>query len=156
MNATATVWGSIMQQLTLSGSAGLIRTKTDQDVLFAGTQPASVAASNYTSEAVLYSINVAYRATEKLGLNLMFQQVRSNAEFDPAFLQYPVNNSSDGVKSISWLKTVENTVNFAADYALARNISCGVAYSYRSYNDDRNSAYDGSLHSVTGTLTAKW
>jgi hypothetical protein len=145
-----------MQQLTLSGSAGLLRTKTDQDVLFAGTQTGSVAASNYTSQAVLYSINAAYRATEKLGLNLMFQQVRSNAEFDPAFLQYPVNNSTDGVKSISWLKTVENSVNFSADYALARNISCGVAYSYRSYNDDRNSAYDGSLHSVTGTLTAKW
>ena len=156
INATATVWGSIMQQLTLSGSAGLLRTKTDQDVLFAGTQTGSVAASNYTSQAVLYSINAAYRATEKLGLNLMFQQVRSNAEFDPAFLQYPVNNSTDGVKSISWLKTVENSVNFSADYALARNISCGVAYSYHSYNDDRSSAYDGSLHSVTGTLTAKW
>jgi hypothetical protein len=160
MNATATVWGSIMQQLTLSGSAGLLRTKTDQDVLFAATQAGSVAASNYTSQAVLYSINAAYRATEKLGLNLMFQQVRSNAEFDPAFLQFTVTNPDDnstyGVKSISWLKTVENSVNFSADYALARNISCGVAYSYRSYNDDRNSAYDGSLHSVTGTLTAKW
>ncbi len=155
MNATLTLWGNVLKRLTLAGSAGLLRTSTDQEVLFSGITPGSTSASNYTSQAFLYSLSASYRPIDKLTLSLMFQQLRSFAEFDPAFLQYSTE-STLGVKEISRLKTVENAITMNADYEIHKNISCGVAYTYRKYADQYDSLFNGSLHSVIANLAAKW
>jgi hypothetical protein len=54
-NATFSLWFVPFRDLTVSGSYGLLRNSADQGVLFAGTQAASAAPTNYTSQAQLYS-----------------------------------------------------------------------------------------------------
>ncbi|MBT0664331.1 hypothetical protein KI809_08455 [Geobacter pelophilus] len=155
ISATASAWGNLFDgRLSLTGTAGLLRSTADQETLFASTSNLNTAtASNYTAQSLLYGITIALRPMEKLGTALAFQQVRSNAEFDPTSTQ---NVDASGVKAISALKSVEDSVSFKVDYQLYKNIACGVDYRYRTYHDDYNSLYDGSVHSVTTSLTAKW
>ena len=153
-NAAASIWTTLLGRLTLSGTVGFLRTSTDQEILFSGILPGSNLASNYTSQAFLYAFNVLFRPMDRLDLSVMFQQVRSFAEFDPLNVTVPIDTSQ--VKEISQINSVENSVNFKADYQLQKNISCGVAYTYRDYSDRHNSIFDGSVHSVLANLSTKW
>ncbi|GAM11061.1 hypothetical protein OR1_03369 [Geobacter sp. OR-1] len=155
IGTTATLWGNLLNgRISLTGTTGLLRSSADQQVLFSSVSNQNTATvANYTSQSLLYGITIAVRPLEKLDTFLSFQQIRSFAEFDPTSTQ--IVNAS-GVKEISDLKTVENSLNFKVDYRLFKNISCGVDYRYQEYSDDRNSMFDGSVHSVITSFTAKW
>jgi hypothetical protein len=110
-------------------------------------------ASNYTSQSLLYGITIALRPVNKLSSALSLQQIRSYAEFDPTAA---AGVRTDGIKSFSALKTIENAVSFNNEYQLMKLISCGLAYTFKEYKDERDSLFDGSVHSVIASLTAKW
>lgn len=154
-SATASVWGNILDgRLSLTGTAGLIRSTADQQSLFSAVVgPSTAVASNYTSQSLLYGITIALRPMDKLSTSLALQQVRSYSEFDPTVT---AGVNTDGIKSFSSLKTVENAVSFSNEYQLMKLISCGLGYAFKEYKDERNSQFDGSVHSVIASITAKW
>ncbi len=156
ISATSSLWANFFGgRLNLTATGGLLKNSTDQEVLFTGTTSSTTPATNYTSRAILYGITAGLRPLDRLDLSLAFQQVHSFAEFDPRN-NPTVGGNVEGVKELSWLKSVENSVSFKADYALYKNVSCGVDYRYRGYNDERNPIFDGSVHSVVASMTAKW
>lgn len=156
VSATASVWGTLLDgRLSLTGTTGFIRTAADQNTLFAAKTGGlgSVTTSNYTSQSLLYGITIAVRPLEKFSTSLSLQQIRSFSEFDPTAASGVV---TDGIKSFSSLKTVENSVHFTNEYQLTKLISLGLGYAFKEYNDEHDSQFDGSVHSVTAVVTAKW
>jgi len=156
VSASASIWANFFAgRLNVTGTGGLLKNSIDQDILYAATTAGSSAAANYTSNAILYGITASLRPVEKLDISLAFQQVISDAEFDPAYLQFATNDTT-GVKELSWLKTVENSVSFKAAYDLSKYVTCGVDYRYRHYSDERDAIYDGAIHAITASMSAKW
>ena len=155
-NATASFWFSPLQRLTVTGSYGFLRSKTDQTVLFTVASPAAADSSNYTAQAQIYSLTTAYQLTEKLDLALALQQIHSFSDFSPQFLV--VNSSADttGINTISNVKTVESSLSFRANYSVSKNLSCTLDYTYRDYDEKNSSLFNGSVNSIMASLTGKW
>jgi hypothetical protein len=158
VNATLSAWGTILDgRLSLTGTTGFIRSNTDQQTLFSSVSgPGSVTASNYTSQSFLYGVSLGIRPVEKLSTSLDYQQIRSFAEFDPTNRPYGAIGDMVGVKEISWLKTIENMFTFKGEYQFTDHFACGLKYLFREYIDRRDSQFNGAVHSVTTSLTAKW
>jgi len=154
-DATVSFWVAPLQKLTISGSYSLLRTSTDQAVLFASLNPASHDLTNYTSQAQIYAISAAYHYDERLDLSLALQQVRSFAEFDPQPLTVSSGDTS-GVRDLSRIKTVESSLSARADYRFVKNVSCALEYTFRDYDEKNSSLFDGSVNSVILYLAAKW
>jgi hypothetical protein len=112
--------------------------------------------ANYTGQAQFYAINTAYRINKRLSLALGWQHVRSYAEFDPGTLVSGSSGDSSGIKEISRTKTTENTFTSKADIRLSEKISCILDYTFSDYDEKYSSSYDGSVHSVTATIAARW
>lgn len=154
--ATVSLWCVPLRNLTVTGSYSLLRSSTDQAVLFAGTTPGSDALTNYTSQAMLYSVNGLYHWDERLDLSLALQQVRSFAEFDPQFIDIGQDMDTSGIKELSRLETVESTLSARADYRFARNLSCALEYAFKDYDEKNSSLFNGSVNSVMIYLAMKW
>jgi hypothetical protein len=152
-NVTASLWFAPVQKLTVSGSYSLVRSSTDQAVLFASVDPASNDLTNYTSQAQIYAVSAVYHYDALLDLALALQQVRSFAEFDP---QSKSTLDTSGVKELSRLKTVESSLSARADYRFTRNLTCALEYTFRDYDEKITSLFDGSVNSVMLYLAAKW
>ncbi|HEY6871100.1 MAG TPA: hypothetical protein VI298_00100 [Geobacteraceae bacterium] len=153
-DATAGLWFVPLEKLTVTGSYSLLRSSTDQAVLFARATPGSNALTNYTGQAQVYAISGVYHCDERLDLALALQQVRSFAEFDPQ----PISSTLDtsGIKEISRMKTVESTLSARADYRFAKNLSCALEYAFRDYDEKNASLFNGSVNSVMLYLASKW
>ncbi len=154
-NATASFWIVPLEKLTVTGSYSLLRSSTDQAVLFARATPGSNTLTNYTSQAQIYSVSALYHCDERLDLALALQQVRSFAEFDPQFLTVSSGDTS-GIKEISRLMTVESTLSARADYRFARNLACALEYAFKDYDEKNTPLFNGSVNSVMLYLAAKW
>lgn len=161
-NGAISLWVVPMKKLTVSGSYSLLRSSTDQSVLFASFLPASTTLTNYTSHAQIYAVTGVYHHDERLDLSLALQQVRSYAEFDPQFKSVPNPNNppasidTGGVKEISRLMTVESALSARADYRFAQNFSCALEYAFKDYDEKNTSIFDGSVNSVMIYLATKW
>lgn len=154
VSATGSVWGTLLDgKLSVTGTAGLIRATSDQSALFSVMTMNSVTATNYTSQSLLYGVTVSLRPVDRLSTSASLQQIRSYAEFDPTATS---GVTTYGIKEYSSLKTVENAISLNNEYQLLKNVSCGLMYVFKEYKNDRDSQYDGSVHSVTASLTAKW
>jgi hypothetical protein len=152
-NAVFSFWFVPFRDLTVSGSYGLLRNSTDQGVLFAGTQAASNSLTNYTSHAQVYSLSAMHRFAEKLDLSLVLQQVRSFSKFAPGFADAGLGS---GIQRISQTETRENSLSARGEYQLTKNISCLLDYSYRDYDDKAEGLFNGTVHSVSAFVSAKW
>jgi hypothetical protein len=153
--ATVSIWFVPLENLTVTGSYSLLRSSTDQAVLFAGTNAASSTLANYTNQAQIYAINGVYHWDERLDLALALQQVRSFAEFDPQFLAVTGGDTS-GIRELSRLKTVESTLSARADYRLSKHVSCALEYDFRDYDEKTTSLFNGSVNSVMLYLASRW
>jgi hypothetical protein len=152
-NATLSFWFVPVQNLTVSGSYGLLRSNTDQGILFSGTLPGSYSPANYTSQAQVYSVSAVYRFDEKLDLSLALQQVRSYSIFTPAFANPAL---AGDVQRISQTKTVESSLSARAEYRLTKNFSCALDYSYRDYDEKLQRLANGTVQTVSAFVRAKW
>jgi hypothetical protein len=152
-NATFSLWFVPFRDLTVSGSYGLLRNSADQGVLFAGTQAGSVAPTDYTSQAQVYSISGLYRFSDKLDLSLILQQVRSFSKFTPGVADEGLSNE---VQRISRTETRENSLSARGEYQFTKNISCLLDYSYRDYDDKSDGSLSGTLHTVSAFVRARW
>ena len=155
-NATLSAWFVPLKRLTVTGSYGLLRSSSDQAVLFAGPLAGSNAPTNYTQQSQVFSVSSVYHMDEQLDLSLALQRVLSYAEFDPQFISLGTNGDTSGVEQISRLKTVESSLSTRADYRLTRNFSCALEYVYREYDEKTSSLYNGSVNTVMLYLAAKW
>ncbi|RII27966.1 MAG: hypothetical protein CXR31_05400 [Geobacter sp.] len=155
-NATASVWVSPLDRLTLTASYSLLRWKADQTVLFSGTQPGSNVGATDTNQSQMFSVNSTYRYNDRLDLSLVLQQIHSRADFDPIFMSLSPTESTLGVRDGSKIKLVESSVAARADYSFSKNLTCSVEYSYRDYDDRYSSLYDGTVQIVTALVGAKW
>ena len=154
VDATASIWFVPLDKLTVTGSYSLLRSSTDQAVLFASTNSGSSTLTNYTSQAQIYAVSAVYHCDKRVDLSLALQQVRSFAEFDPQ----PISSALDtsGIKEISRLKTVESTLSTRADYRFARNLSCALEYAFKDYDEKDTPLFNGSVNSIMLYLAAKW
>lgn len=150
----ASVWVTPLDRLTITGSYGLLRNKTDQALLF-DSSSSDQAVTNYAAQAQVYSISSVYRLDERLDLSLALQQVRSFSEMEPESKTVGGVDTS-GIKEISRARTVESSVSARADYHLTRNISCALDYSYRDYDEKNSASSDGTVQTVMARLAAKW
>ncbi len=155
-NTTLSAWFVPIKRLTVTGSYGLLRSSSDQAVLFASLLPDSNALTNYTQQSQIFAINSVYHLDERLDLSLALQQVRSYAEFDPRFISLGATTDTGGIKEISQLETVESSLSARADYHITRNFSCAVEYSFRDYDEKNSFLFDGSVNAVMLYLAAKW
>lgn len=155
-DATVSLWFVPLARLTVTGSYSLLRSSTDQAVLFASSNSGSSTLTNYTSQAQIYAVNAVYHCDERLDLALALQQVRSVAEFDPQFIAVSATQDTSGIKEISRLKTVESTLSARADYRFARNLSCALEYAFKDYDEKNTPLFNGSVNSVMLFLAAKW
>lgn len=155
VNAILTLWVTPIERLTVTGSYGLLRSRTDQAVIFAAITSGSQDATNFTTQAQIYAINAVYHLDERLDLSLALQQVRSLSEFDPEFKAIGGGDTSR-IKEISRIKTLESSVSARGDYHLARNFSVSLDYTYRDYDNKVSSLFEGAVHTVTLYLAKKW
>jgi hypothetical protein len=153
---TISAWVVPVKRLTLSGSYGLLWNSSDQEILFAGTQPGSNTSANYTQQAQVFAVNGVYHLDDRLNLSLGLQQVRSTADFDPGFLSFGLNSDTGGVSDISKLKTIESSLAARADYRLTSTITSTLEYSFKDYDDKYQSQYNGSVNTITLYLAAQW
>ena len=156
VNANASFWFVPVDRMTVTGSYAFVRNNSDKAILFAGTTPGSNIASNFTSQAHVYSLNALYHLTELLDLSLLLQQVRSFSEFDPQFLSVNATNNTEQVKEISSTKTVETTVSARINYRLTTNLSCAFDYAFKEYHDRNATSFNGSVQTFIASLTRKW
>jgi hypothetical protein len=152
-NATFSLWYAPLRNLTLSGSFGLLRNKTDQGVLYAGTNSGSYHPTDYTSQAQVYSLSAVYTPAEWLDLSLLLQQVRSFSHFTPGIAD---SGTSDYIQGISEGNTRENSLSARGEFRISKNISCMVDYSYRDYDDKAEGQFSGTVHTISANLKAKW
>jgi hypothetical protein len=152
-NATFSIWFTPVRNLTISGSYGLLRNKTEQGVLFAGTVPGSDYPADFTSQAQVYSLSAVYAPVEKLDLSLVLQQVRSFSRFAPGLVDAALSSEIQG---ISQAATRENSLSVRGEYQLTKNLSCVLDYSYRDYDDKSQGLLSGTVHTVSANVRAKW
>jgi hypothetical protein len=152
-NATLTLWFAPLRALTISGSYGFLRNRTDQGVLFAGTRPASNSLADYTTQAQVYSVSAVYTPAEMLDLSLLLQQVRSFSRFVPGIADAALSSE---VQGISQLSTRENSLSARGEYRFTKNFSCLLDYSYRDYDDKTRGSLSGTVHAVSASVRAKW
>lgn len=159
-NATVGFWVAPLDRLVIALNYGILRSKTDQGVLFAAAVPGTQSPTTFTQQAQVYAVNAMFHATARLDLSILLQQVRSIASFDPgtttvanAFVGV---QSTSGVADLDRVKTVENTVAARADFRLSKRISCLVDYSFRQYDNKAGTSFEGNVQTVTTALTAKW
>lgn len=149
------LWFSPLERLTIGGSYALLRKAADQTVLFSGVISGSQAATNFTSQAQVISVNGSYQLNEKLDLSLVLQHVHSFSEFDPELKSVGVSDTS-GIKEISRVRTIENSLSARADYHLTKHFSCALDYTYRDYDNRESTLGEGTVHVVTAMLKTLW
>ena len=154
-NATLSLWFVPVEKVTITGSYGLLRSSTDQAVLFVSLIPGSTTLTNYTSQAQIYSVHTLYHWNDRLDLSLVLQQVRSYAEFDP---RSSTTVDAAGIMELSRVATVENSVAARADYRFTKNLSCNLEYVYKDYSNNNPIAsfLDGSVNTVMASVAATW
>ncbi len=155
-NATLSTWFVPLKNLTVTGSCGLLRSSSDEAVLFASFLPGSNVLTNYTQQTQFFAVNSMYHVDEKIDLSLGLQQVRSKAEFDPQFVSFGPTANTAGIKQVSQLKTVESSLSTRADYRFTRNFSCALEYSFKDYDEKISSLFNGSVNTVMLYLAGKW
>jgi hypothetical protein len=159
-NATMSIWFTPLNKLTITGSYGFLRSSADQAVLFTvintATNPAIADATNYTNQAQIYSLNLAYQFNDRLDLSLLLQQVRSFSEFMPQFLVTSGTSNTAGINLISRTNTVESSLSMRAHYQMTKNLSCAVDYTYRDYDEKNTAFFNGSVNTIIAYLSAKW
>lgn len=150
------VWINPLERLTVSGGFGFLRTESDQAVLLSSTLPGSQVAANYTSQSQIYSLSSVYRLDDRLDLSLALQHVRSFSEFDPESKIVSATSSTFGIKDISRLKTIENSISARAGYQLTKNFNCTLDYTYKDYDNKVSALYEGTVHVISALLKARW
>jgi hypothetical protein len=63
---------------------------------------------------------------------------------------------SDGIAGFSDLKVVENVFSAGIEMQHSKAVGTALRYQYREYNDQVNSANDGTLHAALATVSVKW
>lgn len=156
VHAALGFWVSPVERLTVSGNVGFLRTKAEQAVLFARVFNGQDAASEYVSQGEIYSVNAAYRASEKVDLSCVYQQVRSRSEFTPEATTGDGVTSTAGIRELSRVKTLEHSLSSRIDYRLTKYVGCALDYTYRAYDNRLSSDGEGDVHVVTAQLKAAW
>ena len=152
-NATASVWFSPIPALTLSGSYSLLRTAVTQGILFTVVAPATADGADYTTQAQVYGLDAVYRLNDRATLSLALQQIRSSS----AFTVNPLAGADvAGITDVTRLKTLESSLAARADYRLFDGVSCALDYAYRDFDNKTSSLYEGTVHSIFASVTAKW
>ncbi|GAB7026107.1 hypothetical protein [Geotalea toluenoxydans] len=156
-NFTTAVWFSPFPKLTVTASYGFLQNDMDQGMMFSITGDGSLAASNYRSASHLYSLGTAYRFTEKADLSLTLQEVHSLSEFKPENKTFPdPYGYTSGITELSRSKTVETSFSARGNYRFTRNLTCSMEYMLQDYYDKFYSQFDGTVHSITAYVSAKW
>lgn len=155
-NSTLSVWVVPFNKFTVTGSYGLLRSSSDQAVLFASILPGSATMANYSQQAQVYGLTSIYHIDEKFDISLALQQVQSFAECDPRFIAVGPTNNTLGIKQLTQIKTVESTISTRADYQFTKNLSGSLEYSFSDYADKITSLFNGTVNSVMIHLAAKW
>lgn len=156
VHAALGFWVSPVEWLTVSGNVGFLRTRAEQAVLFARVFNGQDAASEYVSQGEIYSVNAAYRASEKVDLSCVYQQVRSRSEFSPEATTGDGVTSTAGVRELSRVKNLEHSLSSRIDYRLTKHVGCALDYTYRAYDNRLSSDGEGDVHVVTAQLKAAW
>lgn len=167
LNNTATVgfWFSPLDRLTVTTSYSFLQSDTAQTLLLNSLSQSALLAANYRSTAHVYGIDAVYAASDRLDLSLGLQQVRSDARFSvPSNVAFSATNtttgvvtnySSSGIGDLSKLVTTETGISTRVDWRITDLLGCVLDYGYRLYDSD-SSVFDGSVHTATVSVRARW
>ena len=152
-NFTTALWFAPIAKMTITTNYGFLQHHTDQAVMFSIFGNGSLAASSYNAESHLYSISSSYQFTDRLNISLMLQEVHSLSEFRP---ESSADNDTSGVTGLSRVKTVETSFSARSNYRMSKHLTCSMEYMMQDYYDKMASQFDGTVHTVMATLSAKW
>lgn len=153
-SASAALWFSPAERLTLTTTYSFLQTDTDQTVLFTNLSLGTLAASNYRALAHVYGLDAVYALSDDLDLSASLQQVRSFSRFQVPPLA-DAAYSSAGITGLTNLDSSETGVSARADWRFTRVLGCGLEYRFRRY-DSGQPLFDGSVHSTMVSLKARW
>jgi len=161
-SANASVWFSPLDRLTITTHYSYLDTDTDQSTLFVAliNDPDPLVVTNYHSASHVYGISSTYAVSDPLDISLAFQQVRSRASYSAAdrnvvLAGVPGTFNTSGIGNFSKLATIETGLSARADWRINQLLGCSLDYSLRRYDSD-GGPYDGSVHSTTVLLKARW
>jgi hypothetical protein len=162
--ATASIWFTPTDSLTLGASYSFLRANIDQGVLFevlAQAPPVALGTTSYTTQAQIYALSASYRLNEKVDLSVAVQQVRSFSDFSPDFVNFGNNRDTSGIEGITRTETVESSLSARAEYQLMKHLSCILDYSYRDYAEKtpglfNGALFNGTVQTVMAYVSTKW
>ncbi len=161
-SANASIWFSPLDRLTITTHYSYLDTETDQATLFVNLidDPAPLVVTRYHSSSHVYGISTTYAISESLDVSLAFQQARSRASYSVPDRNFvlagvPGTFTTGGIGDFSKLSTIETGLNARADWRINQLLGCSLDYSLRRY-DSGGGLYDGSVHSTTVLLKARW
>jgi hypothetical protein len=152
--ATASFWLSPFSNFSLSAGYQRLKTAVDQTLLLDSFNNIA-AGSSYSTGAHLYSISGTYNASESLELALALQHMRSRSIFAPGAAVVGSLDTS-GIEEISRRRTFENSLSFRSEYYFTKNVSCGLNYRLQAYRDQDQPDFDGTVHMIGASVTARW
>lgn len=152
-NAIASLWFAPTEQISLSGSYGILRNAADQSIIFSGPLVGSNAASRYTGQSQLAALNAAYRLNETLDTSVSLQRIRSYSHFKPGTR---AGLDTGGITEISRVDTIENSISSRTDFRFAKNLVLSLSYSYRDYRDKVQAYFSGTVHAISTSLAGNW
>ena len=158
-NANLGVWFTPIPRVTLSANYAYLHSRVEQGVLFTGVGSGSQDSANFSTNSQVYSVNATCAATEKLDLSLMLQQIRSASAFTPQDTSFTaVPGDTSGIRDITRQDTVISSASARGEYRFTRLWSGSLEYTLQDYNEKNPvySAYNGTVHAVVASLTAKW
>ncbi|WP_243373511.1 MtrB/PioB family outer membrane beta-barrel protein [Geotalea sp. SG265] len=155
-NLTGSIWFKPSQKLTITANYGYLQYDTDQVVMFQISSDGNLAASDYKAVSHLYSLSSTYQFTEKADVSLTLQEVHSLSEFRPENKTFSGGSSTSGISELSHSKTFETSFSARGNYRVTKNLVCSLEYMLQDYYDKFNSTFDGTVHSVTAYVSAKW
>jgi hypothetical protein len=63
---------------------------------------------------------------------------------------------TSGIEEISRRRTFENSLSFRSEYYFTKNVSCGLNYRLQAYRDQDQPDFDGTVHMIGASVTARW
>jgi hypothetical protein len=150
---------------------GLLHSRIDQDVLF-GENPDPNAPlgptdftildnnADYTQRTHTLSAGINLRLPKEVSCRMEGYYINSSAKFSPGFsardLDYTTGTASanpEGLEEMSEIDLRQKGVKARINWPLSDVLTAIVAYTFDDYDDVNSNVYDGSVQTVTASLS---
>lgn len=160
-DATANVWVTPLERLTIGGSFGYSDLLVEQDFRFgryAGTTDV-VARDVETRQIVRTSaVNLNLVLSKKVKCDASIHHVRGSYHYAPEFADLVVVDllTDEGLSDIGSVELEQNGLTAGIDWQARESLNFGLRYLYDNYHDRKNERLDETVQSYMFTVAKSW